>query len=124
MRNKEVPVTTTQEMARQLLPVIASRLVDVPYVIIAHSVGCWNAYEFLCQMREVGMPMPLKAFLSAMASPDIPVPERPWRQQKTLTEDEFKEEARFVHIGGHVAPVDPLIHARQCCCIPDIVHRI
>jgi hypothetical protein len=42
----------------------------------------------LCAER--GLPPPRRAFLSAMASPDIPVDRRPWRQQRTLDEPEFK----------------------------------
>ena len=68
----------------------------VLHQIVAHSVGTWNAYEFLIAARAAGLPMPVHVFLSAMASPDIPVEKRPWRQQKTLAEDEFKARAIYL----------------------------
>ena len=58
--------------------------------VIAHSVGSWNAYEFLMLARARGLPMPKHAFLSAMAAPDIPEHSRPWRRNKDLDEDSFK----------------------------------
>lgn len=58
--------------------------------VIAHSVGTWNAYEFLMLARSRGLPMPKHVFLSAMASPDIPEESRPWRKNRTLGEEAFK----------------------------------
>ena len=58
--------------------------------VIAHSVGTWNAFEFLMQARSQGLPMPRHVFLSAMAAPDIPVHHRPWRQQRSLSEADFQ----------------------------------
>lgn len=40
--------------------------------------------------RKLGLPMPHMAFLSAMASPDIPPAERPWSPQRTLSEGAFQ----------------------------------
>ncbi|KAL4451499.1 hypothetical protein ABPG75_007161 [Micractinium tetrahymenae] len=94
MRGKEPPLTTCASLAAALLPVVASRLLDVPYVVVAHSVGTWNAYEFLRLAQRQGLPMPRQAFLSAMASPDIPWEQRPWRQQRGLNEAQFMEECR------------------------------
>ncbi len=58
-------------------------------------MGTWNAFELLQQARATGLPMPRHAFLSAMAAPDIPVAQRPWRRQRDLSEPEFQV------IGGH-----------------------
>lgn len=58
--------------------------------VIAHSVGTWNAFEFLMLARSQGLPMPRHVFLSAMAAPDIPVEQRPWRQQRFLSEADFQ----------------------------------
>jgi len=58
--------------------------------VIAHSVGTWNAYEFLMLAKARGLPMPKHAFLSAMASPDISEESRPWRRNCTLDEEAFK----------------------------------
>lgn len=62
--------------------------------LVAHSVGTWISFEFLQACRGAGVPLPKLAFLSGMASPDIPFEERPWRQQKNLNEEEFKDECR------------------------------
>eukprot|EP00887_Chlorella_sp_A99_P001583 scaffold8.g1583.t1 len=94
MRLKDQACTSCQEAAAALLPVIASRLYDVPYVVVAHSVGTWVAYEFLRRCCTAGVPLPRHAFLSAMAAPDIPAAERPWRRQRDLGEEEFKDECR------------------------------
>ena len=64
--------------------------------VVAHSVGTWNAYEFLMLARSQGLPMPKQLFLSAMASPDLPVEKRPWRQNSSLDEKQFK-----VHLSSH-----------------------
>ena len=61
-----------------------------PLQVVAHSVGTWVAYELLRLAQSHGLPMPHKAFLSAMASPDIAFGSRPWRQQRSLAEEEFK----------------------------------
>lgn len=92
MRGGEPFLTSPQEVAAQLLPVVASRIQDTPYVVIAHSVGTWNAFEFLHAARAAGLPMPRHAFLSAMAAPDIPEAQRPWRRQRDLSEPEFQDE--------------------------------
>lgn len=52
------------------------------------------AYELLRAVQAAGLPLPRGAFLSAMASPDIPVPVRPWRLQRGLDEGAFREECR------------------------------
>ncbi|CAL8468350.1 g7890 [Coccomyxa elongata] len=94
MRMKEACITTCRHMAAALLPVLAPKLQQTPYIVIAHSVGTWNAFEFLMQARSQGLPMPRHVFLSAMAAPDIPVEQRPWRQQRSLSEADFQEECR------------------------------
>ena len=58
--------------------------------IIAHSVGTWVAFEFMHAARAAGLPMPCRAFLSAMAAPDLPEAERPWRCQRDLLERDFQ----------------------------------
>ncbi|GAB4813687.1 hypothetical protein N2152v2_000733 [Parachlorella kessleri] len=93
-RAKEAFITTAQELGQQVLQVVGSKLYDVPYVIVGHSVGTWVAYEFLCAARQQGLPMPRHAFLSGFASPDLPEVQRPWRQQRLLGEQDFKDECR------------------------------
>ena len=53
-------------------------------------MGAWAAYEFLIYARANGVPMPVKAFLSAMPQPDIPLEQRPWKQQANLDEAQFQ----------------------------------
>lgn len=103
MRLKDPKITTAQEMAEAILPVVASKLYDCPWVLVAHSVGTWISYEFLMQCRAAGVPMPLVAFISAMPAPDIPVEDRPWRQQRTLNEEDFK--ARLLYTVSSVMSV-------------------
>lgn len=63
---------------------------DTYLQIVAHSMGAWFAYEFLCHARASGLPMPLKVFLSAMPHPALPLNQRPWKQQSSLDEAEFQ----------------------------------
>ena len=53
-------------------------------------MGTLNAFEFLMLARMEGLPMPAAAFLSAFPAPDIPMEQRPWRQQRSLSEEQFK----------------------------------
>ncbi|EIE19364.1 alpha/beta-hydrolase [Coccomyxa subellipsoidea C-169] len=94
MRMKEPCITTCRHMAAALLPVLAPKLLDTPYIVIGHSVGTWNAFEFLMLAQSEGVPMPRHVFLSAMAAPNIPTEQRPWRRQHSLSEADFKEECR------------------------------
>lgn len=89
--------------------------------IVAHSVGCWVAYEFLVLARSKGLPMPEKAFLSAMAAPSIATADRPWRQQHQLTESEFKASYLDQSASSHIASAkvaDGL--AIKACMLPTI----
>jgi len=72
-RRKEPFIKTCQAMAAAILPVVQEKLKeeDVPYVLIAHSCGNWIAYEMLCLIKTMAMPMPSMFFVSCMASPDI-----------------------------------------------------
>mmetsp|Transcript_26860 Transcript_26860/g.45783 ORF Transcript_26860/g.45783 Transcript_26860/m.45783 type:complete len:327 (+) Transcript_26860:216-1196(+) len=74
---------------------------DVPYVIIAHSVGTWIAYELLQLIQSNStktsskkMQMPEHVFFSSFPPPTIPHDERPWRINAQLNEEQFKEECR------------------------------
>jgi medium-chain acyl-[acyl-carrier-protein] hydrolase len=90
-RSKEQQYSSLQQLAAALLPVVASRLADgTPYVVVAHSLGTWMAFELLQLVRQAGLPLPSAAWLSAMPSPDIPLGQRPWRQQRSLGEQQFK----------------------------------
>ncbi|KAL4515951.1 hypothetical protein Ndes2526B_g00665 [Nannochloris sp. 'desiccata'] len=94
LRLHEPRITTAADMAAALLPVVASKLYDTPWVLIAHSVGTWIGFEFLHACKIAGIPPPKVVFLSAMPSPATPLSDRPWRQQRSLNEEQFKEECR------------------------------
>jgi medium-chain acyl-[acyl-carrier-protein] hydrolase len=94
LRLQEPRITKATDMAAALLPIVASKLYDTPWVLIAHSVGTWIGFEFLHACRKAGIPPPKAVFLSAMPCPTTPFSDRPWRQQRSLNEDEFKEECR------------------------------
>ena len=69
----------------------SSTVVDDVYLqVVAHSMGAWFAYEFLCHARASGLPLPHKVFLSAMPHPALPLHQRPWKQQLSLDEAEFQ----------------------------------
>ena len=85
--------------------------------VVAHSVGTWIAYELLVLARSRGLPMPRKAFLSAMASPDIADAARPWRRQRMLSDAEFQVHARVESWPKATLPAHHLcmlLSARQC----------
>jgi medium-chain acyl-[acyl-carrier-protein] hydrolase len=94
MRLKETPITTAKGMAEALFDVLAPSLISTPWILLAHSVGTWISYEFLLLCKSRGVPLPERAFLSAMPSPDIEMGKRPWRQQRSLHEEAFKDECR------------------------------
>lgn len=115
------PRSHAQEAAQQLLPLVAAQLQAAGgrYAIVAHSMGCWAAFELLLLLKQAGallalrcgtgaralshthssvaalllplpgLPQPAVACLSAMPWPDMLPAERPWRQQRTLDEQEF-----------------------------------
>lgn len=93
-RLREPFIASAEDAADALFPVIASRLVDAPYVVVGHSVGSWLAFEFVRRARRAGLPAPIRAFVSAFPSPDWPQDERPWRPNRDLAEEAFKSEAR------------------------------
>jgi len=69
----------TQTAACKILAQVATRLVDIPYGVIAHSVGTWIAFEMLARAREEGLPMPMRVFFSCFPAPSMSVHERPWK---------------------------------------------
>jgi len=90
---KEPKHTCAQTLASLLAGVALEKLTDgVPYVIWAHSMGTWVAFEFLMLCRKAGLPMPKAAFLMAFPAPQLPVESRPWRQNKSLTDVEMRQE--------------------------------
>ena len=68
-RRKEAFWTSCQEVASNVLELVASRIVDKPYIVVGHSVGTWNAFEFLSLAREEGLPMPKKVRCQSHTAP-------------------------------------------------------
>lgn len=85
--------------------------------VVAHSLGAWLAYEFLCHARHEGLPMPSQVFLSAMPYPSIPQCHRPWRPQHKLQEKEFQV-AVLLH-ASHEKPVSVLL-----CPVRQLAHAV
>lgn len=89
--------------------------------VIAHSMGAWVAFEFLCYARSMGLPMPCKVFISAMPYPAIPFNERPWKQQATLNEREFQVsqgmcDKALLHVEGQHISVPSGSKSKQIWC--------
>ena len=93
-RRDERCIFEIRKVAEELLPIIAPKLADVPYVCIGHSVGTWLAFEVLMSLRAVGIQMPRQVFFSAFPFPDIPHKARPWRVNALLDDETFKDECR------------------------------
>lgn len=90
---KEPKHTCAQTLASLLVAVAFEKLTDgVPYVVWAHSMGTWVAFEFLMLCRKAGLPLPKAAFLMAFPGPQLPVESRPWRQNKGLADKEMRQE--------------------------------
>jgi len=71
---KEPKHTCAQTLASLLVGVALEKLTDgVPYVVWAHSMGTWVAFEFLMLCRKAGLPLPKAAFLMAFPGPQLPV---------------------------------------------------
>lgn len=82
------------DIVQALLPVVAGKLDEVPYCIVAHSVGTWVAFEFLQLLRSRGVRMPEQCFFSAFPFPDIPHRSRPWEINVMLNDEGFRQECR------------------------------
>jgi len=97
-RQTERCAYSCKELAEMLLPVLSSVLHDgsnVPFAMVAHSVGTWVCYEVLQLFKEHGFQMPAQVFLSCFPDPKIPLAERPWKPNKDLPDDtEFIAECK------------------------------
>ena len=53
MRRNEPTLKSCVQVAQQLLSVVEKEVADkdVPYAILAHSVGTWVSFEFLCLVK-------------------------------------------------------------------------
>lgn len=96
--------TSIDTLAPELLAVMHEKLSDgVPYVVWAHSVGTWVAFEFLVLARRLGLPMPKAGFFMAFPAPHLPESERPWPRSVTLDDSQLRDELMnwdMDHFGG------------------------
>ncbi|GIM09650.1 hypothetical protein Vretimale_13491, partial [Volvox reticuliferus] len=100
------PLPSAQAAAKEILPVVTPLLQSgVPYAVLSHSFGVWISFELLRAVRRVGPPMPRVWCLSAMPHPDVPHGRRPWRQQRTLGDADFKDEVRGWDVNEVVSPL-------------------
>jgi len=102
--NKEPFHTSIETLAPELLAVAYEKLVDgVPYIVWAHSVGTWVAFEFLVLCRKAGLPMPVAGFFNAFPAPHMPTKMRPWHKSQKLNDAAMREEL-LNWDRGHLGP--------------------
>ncbi|PFH37330.1 hypothetical protein BESB_037880 [Besnoitia besnoiti] len=100
LRSKESVPDTIQDCAAQLLEVITPLASShVPYVLVGYSMGCWIAYELACALAkkkqaDASVRLPVRMILASMVSPDTIPKDRPWRETRNLSDQEFQEELR------------------------------
>jgi medium-chain acyl-[acyl-carrier-protein] hydrolase len=66
-----MPMTSAQELARQLAPEIITTL-RPPYAIFGHSTGALCAFEASREIRRLGGPLPVHLFVAGRRAPRIP----------------------------------------------------
>jgi medium-chain acyl-[acyl-carrier-protein] hydrolase len=74
-RRSETPMTSAQELARQLAPVII-KTVRPPYAIFGHSTGALCAFEVSREIRRLDGPLPVHLFVAGRRAPGIPMVRR------------------------------------------------
>jgi len=90
---KEKAHTSIETLAPDLLATLYDKVADgVPYIMWAHSVGTWVAFEFMILARKIGLPMPTAAILTGFPGAHLPEGERRWRKSATLDDAGMKEE--------------------------------
>jgi medium-chain acyl-[acyl-carrier-protein] hydrolase len=70
-RWSERPMTSVQEIARQLAPVIITA-VRPPYALFGHSTGALCAFETSREIRRLDAPLPVHLFVAGRRGPSIP----------------------------------------------------
>ena len=104
-RRHEAPLPTCRAAAAALcevlLPVLqngpgtgtaAGAWSQVPFTLVAHSVGTWIGYELLLLLRDAGVRPPVHAFLSAFPAPTTSPQDRPWVSTTGMPDAQFKLE--------------------------------
>ena len=71
-RLSELPMTSVEEIARQLAPEIV-KMVRPPYAIFGHSAGALCAFEVSREIRRLNGPLPVHLFVAGRRAPSIPM---------------------------------------------------
>mmetsp|Transcript_30864 Transcript_30864/g.67601 ORF Transcript_30864/g.67601 Transcript_30864/m.67601 type:complete len:345 (-) Transcript_30864:494-1528(-) len=94
-RRKEKRFVDLAPAAEAIYQVLAPVLQDgVPYVLVGHSMGTWCLFELLKLLMTRGVPMPSQLVVSCFPAPSIPEAERPWRKNRGMPDEAFKDECR------------------------------
>ncbi len=72
----EPALTSVAETVTCMLPVMR-QLVDVPYVVLGHSLGALVGFELARAMRRAKMPLPVHLVMSGHRGPQLPDPDPP-----------------------------------------------
>ena len=67
---------------------------QVPYVVVGHSMGTWMSYEFMRYICAKGVPLPKQWIVSGFPGPNIPEAKRPWSKNGPMADPAFMDEAR------------------------------
>ncbi len=70
-RMSEPAYKSMAPLVNALLPVLRPYL-DKPYAIFGHSMGSWVAQSLVWRIRELGLPMPARVFVSGRRAPHVP----------------------------------------------------
>lgn len=84
----EPALTSVGEIVTCMLPIMG-QLVDVPYVVLGHSLGALTGFELIRGMRRAEMPLPVHLIASGHRGPQLPDPDSPIHD---LPDGDFIEE--------------------------------
>ena len=93
VRIKETPANSYDEIIDDVLPKV-KHLLYKPYAIYGHSMGATVSYLLCQKIRLLGLPLPLRIFISGTDAPSVP----PKKIRHHLSKSEFIEEIR--RLGG------------------------
>jgi medium-chain acyl-[acyl-carrier-protein] hydrolase len=89
-RITELPYTNLLELTKAIKDGLLPFL-DLPFALMGHSMGGTISFELARLLRNLGLPMPVKVFVSACSAPQISIYEK---KTYDLPETELIEELR------------------------------
>ncbi len=95
-RTSEGFYNNLQETIQDVYQQIQIEIMDSPYLLFGHSLGCLIAYELAQQIRMRKMPEPKHIFFSGQGAPDLRKKDR--KKYHLMDELTFREE--IVELGG------------------------